>query len=1348
MSSIDKLSIRGIRSFSPGRDESIDFNQPLTVILGANGCGKTTIIECLKISCTGLLPPGARSGQTFVHDPKIRGDVEVKGSVRLRFTSRAGQTMVVQRTYRLQQKKNAVTFAAMDGVIRMVNEHGEKVSMNHKCSDLDKHIPSLLGVSKAVLDSVIFCHQEDSNWPLQEGKVLKSRFDDIFESARYTKALEAIRKLKLDRTSQGKDLKRDLDVINEQVKRARELEEQLEVRQTKLEALKLDQNAMSDNIDALERNAADATHDLAESRSLHAELVQKDNGLASMLQEIQRNYRVNPEFKEMSESTAQLTELLANYDVIVATNNRQVEMIESQESQLQTTQATINEKVVNLRVNKGLLLKAIERLRTAAKARAELACDMGRKHAFGSFPSLSTSQEQRQFWARFQEALLDKETALKTMEQDSTKVQDQWNSTINKLETQLNQYTLQIDHKNAEMADVQKEEAKVITFLQGHQRSASESTSSQRELSQLEAKLAELEAKLQASKDSHATSRLRDETVAIDKELNSLSFDLKIAQDKVNVLRGFEKEESALEHSRRDVCARKAGVHENLTDPKFAHLLPHQPTEASLDQDVNTLEALAETCKRTIHESHDALRRCEAQATELNLKKQQEENTVSKLRKELDQLELGPMQELQRIFSAYQLLQPETAVAQLETMYMEAKDKTVSRKNAVMFLKTYKKKGEKEHCCPLCHRGMTPDELAVFSKLVADKMDDSKNQEKIHKAERLEQQAFEVWKQTETLMPSWHRLQAIQKDLPARSDVLNDLYKQSRALELDLTQTRLVVQQNEAKLSQVVEGWDLLKALKKSYDQVEFDAKKVAASERDLASRLADSLGSNPPTMSMAQEALESMQTKCRDLETKLKQKQAEVHAASDALMRLQGEVHRVREEKHQLNQRNIQLEKAKDQRESLRAKLRKLQEELATAQRDVPSVQRELQIKVNEREISRLQLKDAIDAKRAELTSCQQDLQLVQRKHEEVDEMQKQNDEAKLHALDQELQQLHAQSERISRDIAMLQPEKTRARSSLSETESFKRQIRDNIQFRQLRDAADKAKEDLEAFKRKMDTFRSVAEAENACRVASETLNAAKEERAKLAGKQDNLQENVREVQVQLAHRDLKNIDEKKRHKFIEFETTMMAVSDLDKYYKALDMSLMQFHSQKIEEINAIIRSLWQITYRGQDIDTIEIVSGHESGDSNSKRSYNYRVVMRKDSAVLDMRGRCSAGQKVLAGLVIRLALAETFCLNCGILALDEPTTNLDSANKLGLAQAISDILIAREKQQNFQLICITHDEEFVQMLNRSQMLGGSRPEYLWTVSREEIAPRYFVSKIDKRPWSSDFVYRPTNDI
>jgi len=150
-----------------------------------SGCGKTTIIECLKISCTGTLPPGAKSGQNFIHDPKIRGDSEVKASIRLRFKSSAGQSMVVQRTYQLQQTKKKTTYKALDGVVRMINENRETLSINQKCGELDKHIPDLLGVSKAVLESVIFCHQEESNWPMQEGAVLKKRFDDIFESARF-----------------------------------------------------------------------------------------------------------------------------------------------------------------------------------------------------------------------------------------------------------------------------------------------------------------------------------------------------------------------------------------------------------------------------------------------------------------------------------------------------------------------------------------------------------------------------------------------------------------------------------------------------------------------------------------------------------------------------------------------------------------------------------------------------------------------------------------------------------------------------------------------------------------------------------------------------------------------------------------------------------------------------------------------------------------------------------------------------------------------------------------------------------------------------------------------------------
>ena len=155
-------------------------------------------------------------------------------------------------------------------------------------------------------------------------------------------------------------------------------------------------------------------------------------------------------------------------------------------------------------------------------------------------------------------------------------------------------------------------------------------------------------------------------------------------------------------------------------------------------------------------------------------------------------------------------------------------------------------------------------------------------------------------------------------------------------------------------------------------------------------------------------------------------------------------------------------------------------------------------------------------------------------------------------------------------------------------------------------------------------------------------------------------------------------------------------------------------------------------------DISNIEIQSGQDSG-SRANRSYNYRIVMTKgNSAQMDMRGRCSAGQRVLASIVIRLALAETFCLNCGVLALDEPTTNLDYENKRGLAIALAQIIASRAAQSNFQLVVITHDEDFVSMmkLELSSQTGFNMPERYYQVSREEGNDGRYYSRISAIDW------------
>ena len=72
-----------------------------------------------------------------------------------------GCPCVVTRSLQVTKKKSKLEFKAVDGVIKTTNENGDKVSISHKCSDLDKMIPELLDVSGPILENVIFCHQED-----------------------------------------------------------------------------------------------------------------------------------------------------------------------------------------------------------------------------------------------------------------------------------------------------------------------------------------------------------------------------------------------------------------------------------------------------------------------------------------------------------------------------------------------------------------------------------------------------------------------------------------------------------------------------------------------------------------------------------------------------------------------------------------------------------------------------------------------------------------------------------------------------------------------------------------------------------------------------------------------------------------------------------------------------------------------------------------------------------------------------------------------------------------------------------------------------------------------------------
>ena len=63
-----------------------------------------------------------------------------------------------------------------------------------------------MGVSKAILNYVIFCHQEESNWPLEDGKKLKDKFDEIFDTSLYNKAMDTTAKFVKELTQELKVL--------------------------------------------------------------------------------------------------------------------------------------------------------------------------------------------------------------------------------------------------------------------------------------------------------------------------------------------------------------------------------------------------------------------------------------------------------------------------------------------------------------------------------------------------------------------------------------------------------------------------------------------------------------------------------------------------------------------------------------------------------------------------------------------------------------------------------------------------------------------------------------------------------------------------------------------------------------------------------------------------------------------------------------------------------------------------------------------------------------------------------------------------------------------------------------
>ncbi|KAL4114736.1 hypothetical protein PRIC2_014192 [Phytophthora ramorum] len=1341
MSSIEKLSIRGIRSFSPNREQIIEFYHPLTVLLGDNGCGKTTVIECLKLACTGGLPPGARSGQSLIHDPKIAGTNEVKASIRLRFRNRAGKAMVVQRTYQVRQTKKNLVFKALDGVIRVVNELGEKVSLNHKCGELDQHIPDMLGVSKAILESVIFCHQEDSNWPLREGAELKKRFDNIFESARYTKALEAIRKLKKARMDNAKDYKRDLDVLTVNMKTAEKIREKIEIAQERLREATEEGEEVMEKIAKAEETLDELQQLQQEVKKLHDQLGRRQEDVEQKEASVRHAYGKIENI--MSDTDQELQGFLNDYDTIIEEHRRAFSRLQEQEARLQAEQHKVKEEYATLRASKG---RAEANIDTYQKMVAELidsASKLSTKYRFHLNPLSSQQDDISAFVAEFRNVVKDKQEEVNNMEVKHRQEADTMTTELSELTSQVKRLRSDLSEKNQSLEALNQEKRVIANRLR---ELGGAGQHSQRDAEEMSTQVAEAEKTLEEYKTQHDTVALKDEIQGFNRQINTINDVIDRLGLQVSQLRIHAQKNAEIEFKRSDYLKKQETFHASLSEKvaDFDEIFEggEKPTDrASLLSAIrhidNRIVEQRDNCGLKKKELASAEQRLVENATSSRLA----EKELTSLRQQKNELErqhiTGLKALLDKISPGHGLKDAELGVKEAEQAYADAKDKVVRRKNMVMFLNIYKKKGIKDHCCPLCERDMTPEEEQAFDSILSDKTDDRKVADKIKKAEDLEKGSFQTLAEIKEKMPSWRKWMELESTIPQKVSELEEIYAAQKALEIDVQDKKVAFESAQEQLEETKSAKSEMDNLRRVADELDRSGAAIKKEEERMSGSMGGSQAASGRSLSNVEGEKDAKQAEVQELNRQLQRKQRELDHINEMLQQLQNDLHSRKEEKLRMETQRKEYDDAVKEQQRLRDQERALKDACSKLKKSEPELEREVRTKTSEREACRAEARTQMRSLRSELQQRQEDFSVFSNKCKQVQRGELEKLEHELQSLTDNIAKTKQREDTANQALADLSPQMKSAEKNLSENEIVKRHIQDNLDYRALQKELEKMRADVEDLKAHIEKLPPLDDVNDRVASARAEVDSAKHSEGMLMGKRQQLNQAIREHKVELRVPSLKDVEEKYRHKLIQSETTQLAVGDLDRYFKALDESLLQYHSKKVEEINTIIRSLWQITYKGQDIDTIELVSGQEAGmASKAARSYDYRVVMKKAGATIDMRGRCSAGQKVLAALVIRLALAETFCLNCGILALDEPTTNLDTENKFGLAQAITDILNARSQQQNFQLVCITHDEEFVQMLSRTQVMEGTRPEFYWRISREDIGGNRFVSKIERHEW------------
>ncbi|NWW73765.1 RAD50 protein, partial [Climacteris rufus] len=1281
MSKIEKMSILGVRSFGvEDKDKQIiTFFNPLTILVGPNGAGKTTIIECLKYISTGDFPPGTK-GKTFVHDPKIANETDVRAQIRLQFRDVNGELMAVQRSMACTQKGKTPEFKTLESVITRT-KHGEKVSLSSKCAEIDREMISALGVSKAVLNNVIFCHQEESNWPLSEGKALKQKFDEIFSATRYIKALEALRQVRLKQSLKVKECQTELKYLKQNKEKAHEIQDHLNNRESQLAASKENVKSIESQLEPLKSSLTAVEQNLTK-------VVRLDNNVKALESRKRQMEKDNQDLQQKMEKVfqgtdEQLRDRYQNHQRIVKEKEKRLLDCKRELDRATKECQRFNSEKSELLIERGRLQLQADRHQEHIVTRDALIQSLAAQLELDGFERAPFSERHIASFCRLVKERQERDTeAANHMMREFARKEAMKQKEIDEIRDQKTGLERTIDLKSDIQNKKQAELKSVKCELQQLEAFSDRISELDEEIGKTEHELEKAERNSNVETLEREVQTLQNEKINLDKALRRLDQEmeqLNLHTTTITQMEMLKKDKTEKEDQIRKVKSRHS---EELTS-----LLGYFPNKKQLEDWLHGKN-------KKINQTRDTLANLNKQLASVEYDKTYVSNELKKKEAQLSHHEakLFDVCGSQDFDSDLNKLQDEIEKSSKQRAVLAGATAVYSQ-----FITQLTE--ENQSCCPVCQRVFQTEaelqdvisDLQSKLRLAPDKLKSTESELKRKEKKRDEMISLKPLRQTVA------ELQA--KEIP---DLKNKIQNANR----DLTDLKGEIEEQESLLQTALSEEESAKACLQDITLMERYQTDIRDVERKIAQQEAKLLGVDlsRTVLQVSQEKQEKKHlwdtvTGKIELKQKLRQDQ------QSQIQQLKSTVNELKAEKLQIvssMQRRRQLE---EQTVELTAEVQSLCREIKEAKEQVlpldamlDKLQQEKEDLVNKRTASNKETQEKMNGINEKVKDINKYVKEIENYIQQGKEDYKKQKESDLDEVNSHLAACEKQKEKISKEMET-------TRQDIDTQKIQERWLEDNLTLRKRNEELKEVEDNIKQLMKEMGEMK-VSQMKSEQKRLEEKIESLKRNHHVALGRQRGFEEEIVRFRKELREPQFKDAEEKYRDMMIVMRTTELVNKDLDLYYKALDKAIMTFHSMKMEEINKIIRDLWRNIYRGQDIEYIEIRSDADENVSatDKRRNYNYRVVMVKGDTALDMRGRCSAGQKVLASLIIRLALAETFCLNCGILALDEPTTNLDRENIESLAHALVEIIKSRLHQRNFQLLVITHDEDFVELLGRSE--------------------------------------------